>query len=351
MRPSVQSPRPPESDTPVCLQDLPPSVLLLVATALATPLLKHTFRIPHAYRASHNSLLAASLTCRALRTACFPLAAQVMRSPGLRPLNIADLGESVRELESKVDYLLGEGNDSLRGHVRSLDIEIYAKAHPRLVSKLATLFTSLPHLHFVALKLPSYRVFRDGFISDLRAVMGDGSRLMRGVTELCVDARLIWLVEFVPDVRELVLWGWPSDVDRDGGLTAEETRDGWRTFLARLNAHAPNVHEVEVGGLSIYDVNELFAEEEHGAVALPNPYIPQRIAQDVDQIWEDTEQGEVISGLSGSVRRIIYFDLQEECGSVYIPDTRGGNGEKEEGLWVDAGPAVVLSCLKTRSRV
>ncbi|KAG9092994.1 hypothetical protein FRC07_011550, partial [Ceratobasidium sp. 392] len=107
-RASFQSPRSHDdvqipSDSHI--QHLPPSILLLIANALAPPVLKHTFR-PPSYKLGHKSLLAAALTCRALRTACFPLAVQIMRSPGLRPQNIADLGESVRELEAHVDFVL-----------------------------------------------------------------------------------------------------------------------------------------------------------------------------------------------------------------------------------------------------
>jgi hypothetical protein len=49
---------------------------------------------------------------------------------------------------------------------------------------------------------------------------------------LCVDARLTWILEHFPGVRELVVWSWPGEVDRQGGLSADETMDGWRRFLA-----------------------------------------------------------------------------------------------------------------------
>lgn len=87
------------------MQRLSPSLLLLVANALAPPLPRRAFR-PPGYRAGQRALLAAAATCHALRAACFPVAARVLRSPQLRPLAVADLGESARELEAKIDFLL-----------------------------------------------------------------------------------------------------------------------------------------------------------------------------------------------------------------------------------------------------
>lgn len=100
---------------PSLLQHLPASILLLIATALAPPVLKHTFR-PPGYRTAQRSLLSSALTCRALRTSCFPLAVQVFRSPSLKPQNVADLGESAIALEAKVDFLLAR--ESLWGLIR-----------------------------------------------------------------------------------------------------------------------------------------------------------------------------------------------------------------------------------------
>ncbi|KAG8744794.1 hypothetical protein FRC10_009442 [Ceratobasidium sp. 414] len=321
------------------LQHLPPSTLQLIAAALAPPVLKHTFR-PPGYRAAHRSLLAAALTCHAVRAACFPLAAQVLRSPGLRPQAVADLGESVRELEARVDFALER--EDLGALVRKLDIEIYARAPLRLVSKLVALLTALPNLTFVSLKLPTYRVFRDALVSDLRVAM-NGACLDK-ITQLCVDAHLTWILPHVPNVCELVVWSWPSGIDRDGGLTPDETADGWRTLLARLNAQAPSVREIEVGGLSVYDVNELFSslsnylftltilrilhrKEEHGALALPSPFIPADLAEPITQIWEDTDQEQGVSGRAGGVQRIVYFDLQDEARGRNAGERVWGNGK------------------------
>ncbi|KAG9108385.1 hypothetical protein FRC07_008450 [Ceratobasidium sp. 392] len=225
----------------------------------------------------------------------------------------------------------------------------------------------------------------------------DGSETKRlaGITELCVDAKLSWMLEYVPNVRELVVWSWPSDVDREGGLNEEETTDGWRTFLARLNAQAPNVEEVEVGGLSVYDANELFPltnlfqkslsnytpfstlttlrilhrKEEHGALPLPHPAIPSALDESITSIWDDTDQEQNVSGQAGAVKRIVYFDLQDECASCYVPsvdeyedeeqeEEEGGEENRDEendeggegggGWWDDDAPAVVLSCVKAR---
>ncbi|KAG8681515.1 hypothetical protein FRC08_015580 [Ceratobasidium sp. 394] len=346
------------------IQHLPPAVLKLIASSLAPPVLKHTFRAP-GYRPAHRALLAAALTCHALRTACFPLAVEVLRSPGLRPQAVADLGESVRELEARVDFVLAR--ERIGVFVRKVDIEIYARPSPRLASKLVMLFTALPNLTFVALKLPTYRVFRDALVSDLRLAMQQTGTRLDKITQLCVDAHLIWMLPHVPNVRELVVWSWPSDVDRDGGLDIDETADGWRTLLARLNAQAPNVQEVEVGGLSVYDVNQLFSslsnylstlttlrilhrKEEHGALPLPSPFIPPSLAESITQIWDDTDQEQGISGRPGAVKRIIYFDLQDECASCYVPTHRNsedGCGECMEE-WEDQAPAIVLSCVKAR---
>ncbi|KAG9080496.1 exosome catalytic subunit dis3, partial [Ceratobasidium sp. 370] len=326
------------------LQHLPPSVLRHVATALAPPVLKHTFRAP-GHRAAHRSLLAAALTCHALRAACFPLAVEVLRSPRLRPLYVADLGESVRELEARLDFVLEREDVGVL--VRKLDIEIYAKAPPRLASKLVALLTALPNLTFISLKLPTYRVFRDALVSDLRLAMTRAGTCLGQITELCVDAHLTWILPHVPNVRELVVWSWPSDVDRDGGLTTDETAAGWKTLLARLNAQAPNVREVEVGGLSVYDVNQLLLslsnylstltilrilhrKEEYGALALPSPFIPASMAESITQIWRDTDQEQYISGRAGAVKRIVYFDLQDECASCYAPVSRSWNGDECE---------------------
>ncbi|KAG8700611.1 hypothetical protein FRC09_005850 [Ceratobasidium sp. 395] len=197
------------------------------------------------------------------------------------------------------------------------------------------------------------------------------------ITELCVDAKLSWMLEYVPNVRELVVWSWPSDVDREGGLTAEETVDGWRTFLARLNAQAPNVEQVEVGGLSVYDANELFPslsnytpfsslttlrilhrKEEHGALLLPSPYIPSALDESITDIWDETGQEQSISGRAGAVKRIVYFDLQDECASCYVPGVEAYLEDQKEGKegecggdgawWEDDAPAVVLSCVKAK---
>lgn len=369
----MHAPRPSQSRTsspellrsptryPPSLQRLPASLLLLIAKALNPPVLKHTFR-PPGYRAAHRSLLAASLTCNALRSVCFPLAIRVFRSPGLKPQRAADLGESARELETKIDFLLER--EPLWPFVRKLDVEIHARGSASLASKLAKLFTILPNLNFVSLKLPTYHVFRDAFTTHLRVAMETSANTQaQGIRlrELCIDACSVWMLPYFTGIRELVVWGWPSEVDRQGGLNRSETADGWRTFLFGVNTQAPRVKEVEVGGLSIYDVNELFPslanhisdvtslrilhrKEEHGAVALDNPLVAQCIPPDIIQatraLWEDYRddqayEGQPIRGYPGSVKRILYFDLQEECGSCYVPSSKGP--------WVDEGPALVLN--------
>lgn len=99
------------------------------------------------------------------------------------------------------------------------------------------------------------------------------------ISELCIDAGSVWMLGLFPGVKELVVWSWPGELVRQGGLTESETTDGWRSFLfgtfksyisflgclgqvclsaAGLNTQAPGVREVEVGGLSVYDVNVIF---------------------------------------------------------------------------------------------
>ncbi|KAF8596596.1 hypothetical protein BDV93DRAFT_527953 [Ceratobasidium sp. AG-I] len=345
-------------------QHLPASVLLLIATALAPPVLKHTFR-PPGYRAAQRSLLSLALTCRALRAECFPLAAQVFRSPGLKPQSVADLGESATALEVKVDFLLA--HEGLWGLVRKLDIEIHARGSQRLATKLAQLLTTLPNVYFLSLKLPSYHIFRDALSTDLRKAMSDlkqaetANGCWRRIRELCVDVRSTWMLELFPCVRELIVWSWPSEVVKQGGLTERETTDGWRSLLFGLNTQAPCVTEVEVGGLSVYDVNEIFPslanylgkvatlrflhrKEAHGSIPLSHPsalaVIPSDLAESIRMLWEDTRddeeyEGQKICGCPGGVQRIVYFDLQEEYGSCYVPS--------KDRPWMDGAPAIVLS--------
>ncbi|KAH7333743.1 hypothetical protein B0J17DRAFT_136368 [Rhizoctonia solani] len=232
------------------LQDLPPSVLLLVGQLLAPPLLKHAFR-PPGYRVAHRSLVAASTTCHALRRTCFPLAIWIFRNHDPKPLCRADIGESANELEKRIEWLLTR--EDLWPHIRAVDIELFARGSCSLGTHIATLISSLPHLEQFAIRLPTYRVFRDALTSDLRSAFID----CPAVKTLCVDAHSAWLVPRFPNLRELVVWSWPKPVSCE---EEEDRAGGWKVFLAGLNAQAPNVQELEIGGLSIWDVNELFPE-------------------------------------------------------------------------------------------
>ncbi|KAF8760743.1 hypothetical protein RHS01_00137 [Rhizoctonia solani] len=241
------------------LQVLPASVLLLIAELLAPPLLKHTFR-PPGYRESHRSLLAASLTCHALRRACFPLAIRIFRNHEPRPLNRADLGESARELERRIEWVLTR--DDLWPYIRMIDIEMFARGSSSLGTKLATFISSLAHLDSFALRLPTFRT-------------------------LCVDAHSAWMVPLFPGATELVVWCWP----KPGTCEDEERTDGWKMVFGSLGAQAPRVAELEIGGLSIWDVNEMFPSlanllgniqvlrilhrsEPYGSIPIPSSHFP-----------------------------------------------------------------------------
>lgn len=88
----------------------------------------------------------------------------------------------------------------------------------------------------------------------------------------------------------------------------------------------------------------LHRKEEHGSILLSHSSaqasIPSGLAESIRMLWEDSRddeeyEGQKICGRPGSVRRILYFDLQEECGSCYVPSN--------DGPWVDKEPALVLS--------
>jgi hypothetical protein len=95
----------------------------------------------------------------------------------------------------------------------------------------------------------------------------------------------------------------------------------------------------------------LHRKEEYGAVPLDNPMtarcFPPNIINATRALWEDTQddeeyEGQLIRGCPGTVKRIVYFDLQEECGSCYAPTG--------DGPWIDVGPALVLSAKDVRDR-
>ena len=88
----------------------------------------------------------------------------------------------------------------------------------------------------------------------------------------------------------------------------------------------------------------LHRKEAHGSIPLNGPsalaVIPSNMAESTRMLWEDIRddeeyEGQKICGRPGGVQRIVYFDLQEECGSCYVPS--------KDGPWVDECPAMVLS--------
>ncbi|KDN36457.1 hypothetical protein RSAG8_10849, partial [Rhizoctonia solani AG-8 WAC10335] len=351
------------------LQTLPASILLLIAQYVSPPLLKHAFRLP-GYRASHRSLVAASSTCHALRRACFPLAIRIFRNHDPEPLSRADIGASATELERRIEWVLSR--EDLWGHIRyvhirsirtgiewgrMIDIELYARGSCSLSKHLATLVSSLSHLESFAIRLPTYRIFRDALTLDLRAAF---SKCV-SVRTLCVDADSAWLVPHFVNLRELVVWCWPKP-----GVCEDDRVDGWKTLLGSIHAQAPNVSELEIGGLSIWDVNQVFPalanglgnvrvlrvlhrSEPYGAMALSTPWnrvLPSTIRSSARQLWEDSQtdpdyEGRFIQGCPGGVKKLVYFGLQDECGSCYVPAC---------GRWKDVGPAVVLGSEDMRDR-
>ncbi|KAJ1300584.1 hypothetical protein OPQ81_002238 [Rhizoctonia solani] len=367
------------------LQTLPASVLLLIAQLLAPPLLKHTFR-PPGYRTSQRSLLAASSTCYALRRICFPLALRIFRNHDPKPLNRADIGDSARELERRIEWLLSR--EDLWGYVRMIDIELFARGSCSLGKTIAALLCELPNLELVAIRLPTYQVFRDALTSNLRTSFSDRSPVS-SVQTLCIDTHTAWLVSHFPSVRELVVWSWPKP-----GICEEDDRaDGWKMLLAGLSAQAPRIKELEVGGLSIWDVNQMFPalanclgnvevlrvlhrSEPYGAIPGPSVLLPPTIPvvpvsptirtaplpptiqSSAQFLWEDSQadpeyEGQYISGCPGTVEKIIYFGLQDECGSCYVPrgtQCRSNKGYELGAIWKDVGPAVVLSSEDMKDR-
>ncbi|CAE6360997.1 unnamed protein product [Rhizoctonia solani] len=349
------------------LQTLPASVLLLLAQLLAPPLLKHTFR-PPGYRESHRSLLAASSTCHALRRTCFPLAIRIFRNHEPKPLNRADIGESTRELEKRIEWVLGR-ND-LWGYIRMIDFELFARGSNSLGHNLATLISSLPNLESLAIRLPAFRVFRDSLTSDLQSAFSNRSPI-GNVATLSIDTYSAWMVPWFPGAKVLVVWSRPNP-----GICEDDDRtSGWKMFLGSLSAQAPRVVELEIGGLSIWDVNEMFPalanllgnievlrilhrSEPYGSIPGPSSFprilpltplspttrtarLPSAIQSSIQFLWEDSQlypeyEGQYISGYPGAVKHIVYFGLQDECGSCYVPINGDGPG------WMDVGPAVVL---------
>ncbi|KAG8690407.1 hypothetical protein FRC11_011763 [Ceratobasidium sp. 423] len=367
------------------LQTLPASVLLLIAHLLSPPLLKHTFR-PPGYRTWHRSLLAASTTCHTLRRICFPLAIRIFRNHDRKPLSRADIGESASELEKRIEWLMGR--EDLWGYVKMVDIELFARGSCSLAKNLATLLSVLPNLQSVAVRLPTYRVFRDALTSDMRSSFSNRPPITP-VQTLCLDAHSAWLVPHFPNVRELVVWSWP----KPGTCEEDDRADGWKLFLASINAQAPKVNELEIGGLSIWDVNEMFPSlanllgnvealrvlhrsEPYGAVPVPSgplppimpavplsptiraASLPPAVNSSTRVLWEDSQtspeyEGQYICGHPGTVKRIIYFGLQDECGSCYIPpdiDTCLSRGYNAAGRWKDVEPAVVLNAEDMKDR-
>ncbi|CUA70572.1 hypothetical protein RSOLAG22IIIB_08987 [Rhizoctonia solani] len=356
------------------LQTLPASVQLLIAQCVSPPLLKHAFRAP-GYRFCHRSLLAASSTCHALRRVCFPLAIRVFRNHDPKPLARADIGASAHELEKRIEWALGR--EDLWPYIKMVDIELFARGSPRLGTRLVTFLASLPHLESLAIRLPTFHVFRTALVSDLRACLTLPG--FESVRTLCVDSDAAWLVPLFPHVRELVVWTWPRPGCCDDEEEEEDWASGWSVVLGSLSAQAPNVSELEIGGLSIWDVNEVFPafanalgqvrvlrvlhrSEPYGSVPLDHaPSSPlrspsvrtarlgPRIQSSTRTLWQDAlvdpeYQGRYIRGPTRALERIVYFGWQDECGSCYVPVPGVDHG------WKDVGPVVVLSLRDMKDR-
>ncbi|QRW26270.1 exosome complex exonuclease DIS3/RRP44 [Rhizoctonia solani] len=118
---------------------------------------------------------------------------------------------------------VGLTRDDLWPYIRMIDIEMFARGSSSLGTKLATFISSLAHLDSFALRLPTFRVFRDALTSDLRSAFSS-CLPMRGIKTLCVDAHSAWMVPLFPGATELVVWCWP----KPGTCEDEERTDGWK---------------------------------------------------------------------------------------------------------------------------
>ncbi|KEP49378.1 hypothetical protein V565_101510 [Rhizoctonia solani 123E] len=113
---------------------------------------------------------------------------------------------------------------------RLVDIELFARGSHSLGTHLASFISALPNLESFALRLPTYRVFRNVLTSDLRASFSKCASVR--VRTLCVDTDSAWLIPLFPNLRELIVWSWPRP-----GREEDDRAGGWSVVLGSTSPH------------------------------------------------------------------------------------------------------------------